>query len=86
MANLKDNPFMRPEILVKCIGIVPYMMPDVLLPPMNCEQCQHRREKWRDGGHCYMFREKPPGDRCGQFKVFPDLPTPAARDPKRSEP
>lgn len=39
-----------------------------LLPLMDCQNCFHRQEHWRDGGHCYMFREKPEGDRCGQFK------------------
>ena len=33
----------------------------------NCEQCLYRKPDWRDGGHCYMFRERP-GERCGQFR------------------
>lgn len=44
-------------------------LPIELLPIMDCENCQHRNAAWRDGGHCYMFREKPEGDRCGQFKA-----------------
>ena len=37
-----------------------------LLPLMDCDHCQYKQ--WHDGGHCYMFRNKPDGDRCGQFK------------------
>ena len=39
-----------------------------LLPIMDCQNCLYRQEEWRNGGHCYMFREQPAGDRCGQFK------------------
>ena len=41
------------------------------LPPMDCENCVYHTESWRDGGHCYMFREQPSGDRCGQFHRKP---------------
>lgn len=42
-------------------------------PPKDCPNCQHRAEEWRDGGHCYMFREEPEGDKCAQFR--PKEPT-----------
>lgn len=37
---------------------------------MNCEQCLYRTEEWRDGGHCYMFKDKPRS--CRQFKTLQD--------------
>lgn len=37
-------------------------------PPMDCPACFYRQEDMRDGGHCYMFREQPPGPNCGSFK------------------
>lgn len=55
-----------PSVLRQCIE--GYMMPEVRLPIMNCHGCLYRQEEWRDGGHCYMFHEKPEGTRCGQFK------------------
>ena len=39
------------------------------LPPKDCDACMFRKEEWRDGGHCYMFREEPSGDLCGQFRA-----------------
>lgn len=36
------------------------------LPDANCQQCKYRGAY--EGGHCYMFQEKP-GDKCGQFKI-----------------
>lgn len=38
------------------------------LPSKDCAKCVHREEDWRDGGHCYMFREEPEGENCGQFE------------------
>lgn len=38
----------------------------------DCERCAYRAESWRDGGHCYMFRECP--DTCGQFRSAPSQP------------
>lgn len=39
----------------------------LILPLKDCVNCA-----WKafgePGGHCYMFREEPAGDRCGQFK------------------
>lgn len=49
-------------------GVGNYMMPQELLPMMDCDKCMYRLAGWRDGGHCYMFRTKPAGDRCGQMK------------------
>lgn len=34
----------------------------------DCANCLYRQEEMRDGGHCYMFRDEPDGDACGQFK------------------
>jgi hypothetical protein len=36
--------------------------------PRDCETCLYREEDWRDGGHCYMFRE-PPGPTCAQYRI-----------------
>ena len=41
-------------------------LPEHLLPAADCGRCKHRHQP--DGGHCYMFREKP-GPRCGQFQA-----------------
>ena len=59
-----------PEILAMIPGNGSHMMPSSLLPIMDCDNCLYIRYDWRDGGHCYMFRDKPDGDRCGQFKLF----------------
>lgn len=34
----------------------------------DCAACIFRTEEWRDGGHCYMFREEPTGELCASFK------------------
>jgi hypothetical protein len=39
------------------------------MPAKDCLRCIYRTEAWRDGGHCYMFRDDPPGDECGQFQT-----------------
>ena len=40
---------------------------------MDCERCQYMRLKGEEeaaaGLHCYMFRDKPDGDRCGQMTI-----------------
>ena len=33
----------------------------------DCETCEHKTHA--DGGHCYMFKSEPEGDRCGQYKA-----------------
>ena len=38
------------------------------LPIMDCHGCLYRKEEWRSDGYCYMFKDKPEGNRCGQFK------------------
>lgn len=64
-----EIPQVAPSILVGILGVGgSHMMPQEMLPMMDCDHCLFRQESWRDGGHCYMFREKPEGDRCGQFK------------------
>lgn len=63
------RPDVAPSILVGLLGFGNYMMPPHLLPIMDCDNCQWRDKQWRDGGHCYMFREKPSGTRCGQMRV-----------------
>lgn len=40
-------------------------IPARAMVPVDCEACKHRLQ--RDGGHCYMFKEKP-GPYCAQFK------------------
>lgn len=37
------------------------------LPKADCPNCKFDALN-HEGAHCYMFVEKPPGDRCGQFK------------------
>ena len=59
----------NPGMLVQFhAGFGNYMMPTALMPDMDCANCQWHAADWRDGGHCYMFREKPEGDKCGQMK------------------
>lgn len=59
------------DFAIACLQLsfpgIPYMMPPEMLPAMNCESCLYRTEAWRDGNYCYMFKDKPDGDRCGQF-------------------
>ena len=38
------------------------------LTKMPCSRCLHRNDKLRGDGYCYMFRTKPEGQFCGQFK------------------
>ncbi len=57
----------NPGLLVQVHAGFGYMMPENLLPIMDCANCQWHTAEWQDGGHCYMFREKPAGDRCGQM-------------------
>lgn len=63
----------HPSILVGLIGSGNYMMPNVMPPMMDCERCQYMRLKGEEeaaaGLHCYMFRDKPDGDRCGQMTI-----------------
>lgn len=35
------------------------------IPPSDCENCRHKQHP--DGGHCYMFRNKPEGN-CAQYQ------------------
>ena len=44
-----------------------FLAPSGDLPKADCPNCKFD-ELSHVGGHCYMFAEKPPGDRCGQFK------------------
>jgi len=48
-------------------------MRTVSVPIMDCERCKFMRmrgEAEEEAGlHCYMFRDKPDGDRCGQMKI-----------------
>jgi hypothetical protein len=40
-----------------------------LLPKADCTNCKHGGDTWKEEDcHCYMFKEKPEGNRCGQFK------------------
>lgn len=63
--NKRDLPA---ELLASVLGDSNYLMPVAMLPLMDCDNCQHRQVTWRDGGHCYMFKDKPEGAHCGQFK------------------
>ena len=59
----------HPLLLTSLIGDGNYLMPIAMLPKMDCERCLYRAEQWRDDGHCYMFRDKPDGTHCGQFRT-----------------
>lgn len=41
----------------------------VPLPMADCPNCLYSTLP-NEGGHCYMFKEKP-GERCGQMKEKP---------------
>lgn len=70
--NQARRDLISPAILASIPGNFPYMMPRELLPIMDCPNCQWMKFMAPDekaaGLHCYMFREKPEGDRCGQMK------------------
>jgi hypothetical protein len=55
-------------MLAHCIGDARYLMPLPLLPDADCPNCEYMQIP-HDGGHCYMFLDKPAGDKCGQMKV-----------------
>lgn len=55
---------LKPWILAGTIAAGLGHPPRAMLPKADCPRCKYREPK--QGGHCYMFREKP-GDRCGQF-------------------
>lgn len=64
----RERPSVHFSILSNTVGNSNYMMPKEFLPLMNCKDCQYQDNK-EDGCHCYMFKDKPEGDRCGQFKA-----------------
>lgn len=41
--------------------------PQSALPVADCKNCVYGSLN-ASGGHCYMFKEKPEGDRCGQMR------------------
>jgi hypothetical protein len=45
----------------------------VPLPKMDCERCFYKRFDPVEGGHCYMFKDKPEGKYCGRFSQDPRL-------------
>lgn len=53
----------------------------VVLPDKNCPQCEYRVEQWRDGGHCYMFKEEPMGTKCAQFRQVQTVPNSQQDEP-----
>lgn len=52
-------------------------------PGADCERCVYRTQYARDGGHCYMFKDRPDRGWCAQFRAEPpasqtvDAPDPA---------
>jgi hypothetical protein len=44
-----------------------FELPSGDLPKADCANCKFDALN-HPGAHCYMFVEKPLGDRCGQFK------------------
>ena len=61
------HPFYRGIMIHRALGIT-YPYPEDLLPDMDCESCVFRKPELREKAHCYMFREQPAGDKCGQYK------------------
>lgn len=56
-------------MLSQCIGDTRYLMPLPLLPDADCSNCEYMHlHEPSEGGHCYMFRDKPEGGKCGQMK------------------
>lgn len=45
-------------------------------PMMDCKSCTYRNHPPSSGEHCYMFRDKPRGTRCGAFKQRDGRPRP----------
>lgn len=39
----------------------------------DCACCEYRRDDWRDGGHCYFFREEPSTVLCAHFQQDPQI-------------
>lgn len=44
------------------------------IPPSDCNNCRHKQHP--QGGHCYMFRNKPEGN-CAQYDSVPPRKDPA---------
>lgn len=53
-------------MLSHMIGDSWYLTPLPMLPVADCPNCQYMQME-HEGGHCYMFRAKPEGDKCGQM-------------------
>ena len=72
LGGYPSRPPVAASILVRMLG-TDYMMPAVMLPMMDCDRCEYMRIRGdaeeAAGLHCYMFRDKPDGDRCGQMKI-----------------
>lgn len=70
--KLPPRPNVSAVILAGLLGDGDYMMPKEHLPIMDCDHCLYMQLQGEDelaeGCHCYMFRVKPAGDRCGQMK------------------
>lgn len=54
------------SLLFHCVGDGRHLTPIPLLPIADCPNCQYMKME-HDGGHCYMFLDKPEGDKCGQM-------------------
>jgi hypothetical protein len=54
-------------MLSQMVGDSRYLTPLTLLSDADCPNCEYSKLE-SDGCHCYMFRSKPEGNKCGQFK------------------
>ena len=43
-------------------GVLPICQPK----PTSCQGCLYQTEEWRDGGHCYFFKNK--AGPCAKFE------------------
>ena len=53
------------DLIANSLGGSFIRVPLECLPLADCPNCAYSKLP-NDGGHCYMFRDKP-GERCGQF-------------------
>lgn len=61
-----------------------FMIAHGMLPKRDCAACFFKCiNNVKPDGWCYMFKDEPQSDYCGQFKLDPSLP--AARSDAASE-
>jgi hypothetical protein len=43
---------------------IPSNWATLVFTPKDCPNCVYRRDEWRDGGHCYFYRDEPDSQYC----------------------